>query len=437
MRDILLTALLVGAIPFVLWRPVVGVFLWVWISVMSPHRLTWGFAQDLRFAYFFAIATIVGIFLSRDPSRRLPMTPVTVVLMMFTLWTCVTTSFAIDLSLSIEMWERVTKSMLMTFVALYLLHSKQHVQMLIWIVAGSVAFYGIKGGLFSIRAGGEFRVYGPPGSFIEENNALALATIMTIPLLVYAYLQAKNRRLRWALLASMLLCGVSVLGSHSRGGFVAIIVMLAFLWWKSQAKALTGLVLIMLIPLGIGFMPDQWTDRMETIQTYEQDESAMGRINAWETAYNVAVDRPLGGGFEMASREVFNQYAPDPTVVRAAHSIYFQVLGEHGFLGLALFLLFWFLVWRDASWIQRHSRSRQDLRWAFDLARLVQVAFIGYFVGGAFLSLAYYDVPYYLVVALVLTRRLVEQAIVAGEAAAAPVSPAPRDGNHDFEPRVG
>jgi probable O-glycosylation ligase (exosortase A-associated) len=436
MRDIVLTALLVGAIPFILSRPALGVFLWVWVSVMSPHRLTWGFAQDLRFAYLIAIATLIGIFLSKEP-RKLPLTPVTVVLMVFTIWTGVTTFFAIDLSLSIEMWKQVTKSMLMTFVALYLLHSKQHVQVLIWIVTASVAFYGVKGGLFSLREGGEFRVYGPAGSFIEENNALALATIMTIPLLVYAYLQAKHRWLRWALLASMVLCGVSVLGSHSRGGFVAIIVMLAFLWFKSHAKALTGLVLIALIPVGIGFMPDKWVDRMNTIETYEEDESAMGRINAWETAYNVAVDRPLGGGFEMASRNVFNRYAPDPSVVRAAHSIYFQVLGEHGFLGLALFLMFWLFVWRDASWILRHSRNRQDLRWAFDLARMVQVSFVGYFVGGAFLSLAYYDVPYYLVVALVLTRKLVEKAIVAVEGAGATLPLAPDDRKTKLEPRIG
>jgi probable O-glycosylation ligase (exosortase A-associated) len=400
---------------------------------MSPHRLTWDFAQDLRFAYFIAIATLIGIFISREP-RRLPLTPVTLVLAAFTLWMCFTTVFAIDLSLSLEMWKQVTKSMLMTFVALYLLNGKQHVQMLIWIVTASVAFYGVKGGLFSLREGGEFRVYGPVGSFIEENNALALATIMTIPLLVYAYLQAKKFWIRWALFPAMAICGVSVLGSHSRGGFVAIVVMLLFLWLKSQGKALTGLVLIMLIPVAIGFMPEKWVERMYTIETYEQDESAMGRINAWETAYNVALDRPFGGGFEMASREVFRRYAPDPTVVRAAHSIWFQVLGEHGFVGLILFVSLWILVWRDASWILRQTRTRDDLRWAFDLARMVHVSLVGYFVGGTFLSLAYYDVPYYLVVALVLTRRVVEQAIVASEAA---VSPQPEGGKADLEPRAG
>src|SRR5258706_14284590 len=119
------------------------------------------------------------------------------------------------------------------------------------------------------------------------------------------------------------------------------------------------------------------------------------------------------GRVGVESRSVFDRYAPDPSVIRAAHSIYFQVLGEHGYVGLALFLLLWILVWRDASWIIRNSRSRAGLQWAHDLARMIQVSLVAYFVGGAFLSLAYYDVPYNLLVALVLTRVLVEKEIKA------------------------
>jgi O-antigen ligase len=95
-------------------------------------------------------------------------------------------------------------------------------------------------------------------------------------------------------------------------------------------------------------------------------------------------------------------------VPHAAHSIYFQVLGEHGFVGLGLFLLLWILVWRDTAWIIRRSRERETLGWASDLARMIQVSLVGFFVAGAFLSLAYYDVPYNLLVAVVLTRVLVE-----------------------------
>ena len=407
MRSIALATILIGSLPFVVWRPAIGVFLWIWVSVMSPHRLTFGFAHDFRWAYLIAIATLVGLPFSRQP-KRLPITPVTVVLGLMALWMTVTTYFAIDVPLSQTMWERVMKILFMVFVALYVLHSKQHVWVLIAILAGSIAFYGLKGGLFTLVKGGAFRVYGPPGSFIEENNALALATIMVMPLLYFAFLQVPKRWARWGVLAAIVLCGVSALGSQSRGGLVAIVFMLAFLWWHSRHKLATSLVLAVLIAVAVGFMPPTWVNRMHTILTYDRDISAMARINAWETALNVAKDRPFGGGFEMGSDSVFAQYAPNHTDARAAHSIYFQVLGEHGFPGLGLFVLLWLLVWRDTSAIIRRSREQPQFGWASDLARMIQVSLVGYFVGGAFLSLAYYDVPYNLLVAVVLTRVLVE-----------------------------
>jgi len=235
---------------------------------------------------------------------------------------------------------------------------------------------------------------------------------MTIPLLYFLFQQTSRRWLRGCLLGAMLLCGFSVLGSYSRGAFLAIAAMMAFLWWKSRTRTITAVALLVLIPVAIGFMPEKWDSRMRSIQTYEEDASAMGRINAWQMAFNLANDRPLvGGGFEIYNEKVFAQYAPDPSDIHAAHSIYFQVLGEHGYVGLMLFLLLWLFVWRDASWIVRQSRSHEGLRWAHDLARMIQVSLVGYAVGGAFQNQAYFDVPYELLIAIVLTRVLVEKEI--------------------------
>jgi putative inorganic carbon (hco3(-)) transporter len=423
MRDLVLAVFLFGSVPLILWRPAIGIFLWVWISVMSPHRLTWGFAYDYSFAQLIAIATLVGMLFSKEP-KRMPVTPVTVTLLMLVLWMNVSTLFALDVAVSLPMWERVMKIQLMIFVSLYLLYSKHHVQVLMWVMAGSVAFYGVKGGLFTLREAGEFRVFGPPGSFIEENNSLALATIMTVPLLYYLFLQSTKRWLRLGLIAAMVLCCFSALGSYSRGGFLASAAAILFFWWKGRRRILSGLALALLVPVAIGYMPEKWMDRMLSIQQYDQDASSLGRINAWTAAVNLANDRPLvGGGFETFTERVFSQYAPDPTDVHAAHSIYFQMLGDHGYVGIALFLLLWILVWRDASSIVRQTRSRSELTWAHDLARMTQVSLVGYFVGGAFLSLAYYDVPYNLLVVLVLTRVLVEREIKGLQQEGAPARP--------------
>jgi len=433
MRDLALTLLVFGSLPFVVWRPVIGVFLWIWISVMSPHRLTWTYAYDLRFGLWIAVATLIGIAFTREP-KRLPVTPVTVVLLLFVLWLNVTTFFAIDPAGSLAKWEQVMKIQLMVFVALYLLHTKQHINILIWVLAGSVAFFGIKGGLFTLRMGGEYRTYGPPNSFIGDNNAVALAIIMTVPLLRYLQLQAKNRWLRWSLLAGMVLCGVAALGSHSRGALLAVIAMLAFLWLKGRQKFISGILLILLVPFAIMSMPEAWIERMRSIQNYEQDGSAMGRLSTWGMALNLTKDRPIvGGGFEIYTPRVFERYAPG-SAARAAHSIYFQVLGEHGYVGLSLFLLLWLLVWRDASWIIRHARNRDGFQWAADLAAMIQVSLVGYAVGGAFLNLAYYDVPYNLLVAIVLTRLLIGKAMVEARAKETSSATQPRPSNRDGTP---
>jgi len=432
MRDYILAALLFGSVPFILWRPAIGVFVWIWLSVMNPHRLAWEFAVDFRWGYLVAAATLVGLFFDRS-EKRLPVTPVTITLALLVLWMTVTTLFAMDRDVSVEPWKQVIKIQLMVFAAMYLLHSKQHIQVLVWILAGSVAFWGVKGGLFTLRTGGEERVWGPAGSFIEDNNALALATIMTVPLLYYIFMQAKQRWLRMGLLAAMTLCSLSVLGSQSRGGFLAIMAMLGFLWWKSHSKAATGLLLILLVPVAIGFMPQKWSDRMATIETYEQDGSAMSRINSWTTATNVAKDRLFGGGFHSHYARGFASYAEDPSGIRPAHSIYFEMLGEHGFIGLGVFVLLWILVWRDASWIIRQTASSKDLRWASDLARMIQVSLIGYGVGGAFLNLAQYDVPYNLLAALVITRVLVAREMSGvNQAAAAVIRPQTGSDATDF-----
>ena len=135
----------------------------------------------------------------------------------------------------------------------------------------------------------------------------------------------------------------------------------------------------------------------------------MGRLNAWWMAWNLARDRFLGGGFEVITPELFARYAPNPLDLHAAHSIYFQILGEHGFVGLALFLLLWFLTWRRAGLVLRAAKGNQELVWAGRLAAMIQVSLVGYFVGGAFLSLAYFDLPYDLMVLVVAAHACIQK----------------------------
>jgi len=202
-----------------------------------------------------------------------------------------------------------------------------------------------------------------------------------------------------------------VLGSYSRGGFLALTAMAAFLWIKSRRKLVLGVVLATLAAILLAFMPDTWHSKIDTIESYEQDRSAMGRIGAWRFATNLALNRPIGGGgFETFQDQAYERYAPEERPLDP-HSIWFQILGEHGFVGWGLFVLLWFFTWRTGSQIIRLCRNRPDLEWARDLAGMIQAGLIGFWVGGSFLGLAYWDYPYILVVVLVLTKVVVERRI--------------------------
>jgi probable O-glycosylation ligase (exosortase A-associated) len=408
MRDILVTLIVIASLPLIVRNPVNGVLMWVWISVMNPHTQGWGFATTFPFALVIAVATLFSLAVGRQP-KTLPASGVTWTLIAFILWMNVTTAFAIFPAPSLVQWNKVMKIMLMSLVTMMVIRSREDIQRLVWVLTLSLGFYGVKGGVFTARSGGEDRVWGPEGTFIGDNNSLALALIMTIPLMRYLQ-QCSDRRWVWhAMNVMMLLSALAALGSYSRGGLLAIGAMIVYMWRQSRHKMATGVLIAVLTPLALLFMPERWSERMDSIGNYQTDDSALGRINAWHMAYNLACDRFFGGGYEVADAAIFLMYAPNPAAIHAAHSIYFQALGEHGFVGLALYLLLGWLTWRSASWIVRHSSGNAELAWAGNLARMIQASLVGFGVGGAFLSLLYFDVPYYLMAIVVATRVHVAQ----------------------------
>lgn len=403
MRDLLVVGIVVLGSLYALKKPWVGVMLWTLISIMSPHSFAWGFAREFPVAAFVAIATMLGLAGAKE--RQSPFGDAGPIWMaIFMCWICITYPLSYNVEGSTGMLSKVLKIDLMILVTLMLLRSRQHIDYFVWILVISLGLYGVKGGIFTLTTGGNYRVWGP-GGFIEGNNELALALIMIIPLMRYLQLNASNKWIQRGLVLAMVFTAIAALGSHSRGALVAILAMAFYLWLKSPKKLLLGGWLVVLGVGMIAFMPEQWEARMNTIQTYEQDESAMGRINAWWAAFNVAKNRITGAGFDMYTYEIFAQYAPNPTDLHAAHSIYFQVLGEHGFIGLFLFLAIWWSVWRSASRVIDQASKDPETHWCRDLGAMCQVSLIGYLVGGAFLSLAYFDLPYNLMVIVVLIKK--------------------------------
>ena len=388
-------------------RPLIGLGTWSWLSYMSPHRLAYGFAHNASVVQPIAAITAITLLFNWKDRMRWRWTPVTTLWVLFVLWITCTWPFALYRDLAEPEAMRSVKLQLMALATYFIVKDRRSIHAMVWVAAMSIGFYGFKGGVFTIATGGRYLVWGPEGSFLAGNNEIALALTMIMPLLWYLWRQVDGKWAKRALAAGFLLCLASVLASYSRGAYLAIAAMLGAIWWRSDRKWLgTGLVVIAAM-LAFGLMPEKFTQRVDSIADYKEDASAMGRINAWQFATNVALDHPvMGGGYGVFNRDAFRRYAPDPERFHDAHSIYFEVLGEHGFVGLALFLGFAGFAFLETQRIRKATREDPEKLWAFDLVTALQASGIAYAVGGAFLGLAYLDLPYQLVALAVLAGRV-------------------------------
>lgn len=419
MRDVVVTMVFAVLLLMTFKAPVIGAYLWAWLSMMNPHKLAYGFAFNLPFAQVTAIVTMLMAALSKQ-RRGVPMNAIVGVHLAMLAWMGVTSYFALAPgAIMIERIVFVAKIQLMLYVTWMLVQTAKEIRTLVWVVTLSISFFGIKGGIFTVLTGGAARVWGPSGSLIEGNNELAIALVMCVPMLYFLFQTEAKKWVRRFLVFAMVTCAFSILGSQSRGALLSLVAMAVFLGLMSKHRLRASLLISVLVVGAVAFMPDSWAQRMDTINTYQQDSSAMSRIWTWKTLWAVAVDRPLvGAGFAADSQAVFATYAPQGPEwdifvgqVFVAHSIYFQMLGEHGFVGLGLFLLLGIVSWVKAGRLSRQAAQMEDLRnWVPVLMRMVQVSLMGFAIGGAFLSLAYFDFPYYLIGYIVLCDALMRKA---------------------------
>ncbi len=410
----LVAIIVLGGLPFVFTNPQIGVLLWSWLGYMNPHRLGWGFAYNFPFAAVVGAITIVALFVSRK-QLVFSWPPIIRWLIFLNIWFLITTIFSLQPEDSWPQWQKVAKIQLVIFITLWVMGTKERIHSLIWVIALSIGFYGIKGGIFTLTSGGGDHVLGPAGSFISGNTEIGLALVMILPLIWYLYLNTAQTWIRAGLILALLLIPVAIFGTQSRGALLAIAAISFFIWLKSRKKLVPLIIILLMMPLLLIFMPQQWHDRMSTIVDHQEDSSAQGRFQAWRFAYEMAVARPLtGGGFESFNAENYERFSPGLVGAGTGkyhdvHSIYFEILGEHGFIGLAIFLILGFFTWKTAARIMFLTKTSHPDKWAYDLAAMIQVSFVGYAVGGAFLGLAYFDLGYHLLVILVLTLRILEQ----------------------------
>jgi putative inorganic carbon (HCO3(-)) transporter len=422
-----LTAFVIAMLPICLARPWIGMLMWAWLGYMNPHRLTWNFSYDMPYAMMVAIATLVGLLFTKD---RKPIPWVRETYLLSSLWLLFTLStvFALYPSLAWTRWLFVAKILLFTYIPLLLFQDRKRLKWFLLVIALSIGFFGLKGGIWSLLRGGAGRVVMPDDTMFGGTNGAAIALNMVLPMLLYLAREEENPWLRRLLWVTFVFSIPAVLFTYSRGGLIGLCAVLLVLAAKSGKFVRASVALAAAYVFVMNFAPPQWFERMDTIRTYEEDGSAQARLDAWYIAYRLALDRPLlGGGFDsIGEPEVVERYLPGRGFEVNSHSIYFNLMGEHGFLGLGLFLT---LVGSCVLTLRGVRRGKGRASWVKSYSHMLEVSLVAYLVNGAFLSVVYADLFYHVIASVILLKVLADREARKGVAAGEDVATAAK-ANH-------
>jgi probable O-glycosylation ligase (exosortase A-associated) len=411
MRDLLVMIIVLGSAPVAFFSPYYGLLVWTWISFFNPHRFAWGIAYNFPVGEVIAVPTLIGLMFASDSNRKI-FKRETFLLLALWMWFLITflvakqtPLFADHIDEGLVSLEMVSKILLMTLITMVVVTTLNRLKWLLIVVGMSFGLLGIKGALFGLQTGGIYRVMGPPSSFVADNNDLALAINMSLPILFFLAREEKKKALRTILWIAFFASIGSVLLTYSRGGLLGLAVVLGVLAIKAKRKLLATSFLVAASLLVVSYAPQNWMERMQTFLAGDLDASAQGRINAWKFSWNLAMDYPVtGGGFGTFSQDLFERYAPDPTDFHGPHSIYFQMLAEQGFVGLTLMLL---LLGSVLYSLRRLRKKVQQVPTAHSLgsySHALETGLYAFIVSGAFLGRAYFDLWFQFIACVVLLK---------------------------------
>ncbi len=405
MRSALVALLIFIWMPVMLFKPHIGVMIWNWVSHMNPHSYTFGFAQPFPFLVLVGGLTAAGLVIAREPKRFPFEHPIMIALLTYVMWTIVTFIFAFNQDVGEAKIIQFMKMVAFALVSVMVMQSPNRLKGFFYVMVVSLLFIAVKGGAFTLLTGGGNRVQGA-GGMMGDNNQLAMAMAMLFPLSLYLAKHTPHKLFKWPAIGAAAMVPFAAIGTQSRGGFVALAAVLFMLLMKSRRRFL---LLGIAVPLAIGavnFMPDSWMERMQSTEDATDDDSFLGRVGMWKFSTNLAADHPMvGGGFDVFYHRVLApEYMPYGYRMKAPHSIYFEVLGEHGYMGLFFFLTLLFTGWFAAGSAAKEFRKYKETEWIGDMTGAVQLSFIGYAVGGLTVNIASFDFYYHLLITVVLCK---------------------------------
>jgi probable O-glycosylation ligase (exosortase A-associated) len=413
MRDLFFLALLPLMLYLMARRPFIALGMWIWTALFFPNAWLYGVATGIRYNLVFTGITILAYLVLKD-KPKVRFGTLGALVMLFFVWTVASTAMTEGVpEVSWDILSRFTKVVLLFVFVVLIVDKKLHIDFFLWCVVLSVGFFAGLEGLKYIASGGGHKIQGFAGHVLGDRNELAVAFVITLPICYYL-MQQYGKQSQWVRLGLFALIGLlvtAIIGTQSRGGFIALTVVAAYFFVKSEHKIVLAVLVMALVGVLSQFVSAEWTSRMDTIGTANADESFMGRVVAWKLSFIMAMNHPIfGGGFkalenfpiwQSLSKEFFSypffytgMALPDEAHPHAAHSVYFQVMGEHGFVGLGIYLVMVLRAFLLARSVYLRAKLHPELNWISTLAAMLQLCIFAFCVGGAALSFAYFELMF-------------------------------------------
>jgi putative inorganic carbon (hco3(-)) transporter len=392
--DVILISVLLASLAGLRY-PFFGLCLYIWFDLTAPQFAFYNHLDSIPASLIIGMMALVGLFIGYR--GKISITPIVTLLFLYVLWFCLTTFNASASEALTFKFNRSVKVFIPLILCCALINSQRRVEMILWLFVLGISVFGFRGGLATLAGGGGYgtSITGSAGTVLSDSSTFSIALVMTVPLLVYlkshSILFPEIKKYGWIVNIVIALNLVAVVGSFARAGLVSAAVYGLLLIFFEKHKFRNLVLVSLTVALGAIFAPSAWFERMGSIQTYEGDASALGRIFAWKFAINTANDNIFGLGFGAFTKNYF-EFA-DRHV--ESHSWFFEALGEHGYIGCGLvsgiFLISIFTCLR----IMGKSILKETVPWAPPLAKALILGFAPLVVGGLFVGIASHAFTYF------------------------------------------
>lgn len=416
--------------------PFVMALAYIWVDLFRPHDVAPILARLLPFSLTTAVLT-VGAYLVLDRKDPPRLGLLTALLVVWACWITLTTIWAQFPASAWGKWDWAFKTILFTALLPFVFRSRIQMEaallVILFCIASNVLPFAIKSVVDSGGYGRSLGLVALNAGWGGEGSTLGTYAFACLPLVAFlqrhSLLLPARGLLRWAYLAAPTVAIVGAFGTFARAALIACFVWAALTWWQSRRKLMVAVMMVAAAAAVVPLMGDTWLARVSTILEPRQDQSANTRLLVWAWTIDLANRHPAGAGFMAYLGNRFETRTADGIEIvevgRAFHSIYFEVLGEHGWIGLAIFLAIFAVFFLDMRRIRRQVRDRPDLAWLADLARALSHGMLIFMAGAAFIGVAFQPLHYYLFALAVCASAAVHRAAAAPAPVATGVGPAP------------